>query len=312
MKTLLHISSFTATGLVLLLTLKLVAPAQAATPDAAESGDLVPIQMTTFRNEPVIAGSGTYLLPGEKTGEKLGFVRHMVLAYVGRYPDILDHRAAAFDIARLLLTDQAQDEFIIRKSSPETSVWIGETEFAKERAYHSFVDKYRSVLVAAAPEPPLSFWWVERTRLGRYDFDRGGYNTYGPKIAKPFATYSGGRANARSITGTNYWSPGVSYINFNSAVEVPAFLPMSADRAEELTNFLVNQDEGNSVYFGAHVTVTRIVPFDSQQKRMVSRQVTGLMAGILIVEINSLGLFADADLTHLIHRYDVTTRDHQP
>lgn len=296
-------------GTLLLLASPTVTIVQGATHENFDSNELVPIQMTMLDGNPVIVGNGSYLLPREKPGEKLGFVRQVALAYIGRYPEILDHKRATFDIARLLLTDQAKNQFIVGKLPPETPVWIGENEFEKERAFRSFVEKFGPILADAAPEPPFDFWVIERTSLNRYDFDRRGYKIYGPDIAKPFAIRSDGSAKVRNLTSANVSPPGVSYINYHNTIEIPAFMPMSVDRAEGLTNFLASQDEGDSVYFGAHVTATDVVQFLDQKRRMDSREVTRFAGGILIIKINSLALFADADLTQLIHRYDVTARD---
>jgi hypothetical protein len=270
-----------------------------------EPTGLVPIRMTMLNGDPVISSSPTDPLPWEKSGERLGFVRHVTLAHIRRYPEMLDHKDKARDLAGLLLTDEARGQFII-ETAPQRWKWIGHNEFEIERAFRSFVRQFGPVFADAAPQLPFDFWFIERSRLNRYDFDRGGYKVYGPEIAKP----PWGDHN-RTVYSGRELTRGILYVNCDTEVEVPDFLPMSEDRAESLTNLFANRVDGDNVYFGAHLTARRfgVTYRQSCKTENRTRDYTG---AILIIEINSLGMYADAELTHLIHRYDVTTRADQP
>lgn len=282
-----------------------------ASPVADGTDGLAPIPLTRINGDPAI-GIGAFSLPGEEPGDKQGFARHMALAFIGLHPEILDHRAAALEAAKLYFTDEVQSEYIDDLGTPPANyqVWKGANEFQIERTFHSFIDEFGSVLAEAAPKPPFDFWVIEQSALRAYDFDRGGYKIFAPQITKPSFIPKVGPAKPRQLIARIGSELGVKYINYQNEIKVPDFMSMDAARAEELTNILAEQNDRNQIYFSAHVRVTDIETTYQQQRMMDKGTVTSFGGGILIIEIRSLELFADSDLTHLIQSYDAPTQNH--
>jgi hypothetical protein len=302
--------------LVAIIALQLARPVESeaqtsttATAVAEGAGDLASIRMTRIESDPAV-GTGLFALPDEQPDGNQGFARHMGLAYLAVHPEILEHKAAALGVAKLYLTDEAQARFIDDLGTPPANyqVWKGANEFQVERTFRSFVDEFAPILTEAAPSLPFDFWVVEQSTLGRYDFDRGDYEIFGPEIAKPFSIPNVGPAPSRELLARFGAPPGVRYTNFDNEIVVPGFLPMDAGHAEELTNLLSSLNDRNHIYFSAHVRVSDINTKYGEQRKIQNNTVTSFEGGIAIIELRSLALFADSGLTHLIHRYDDPTR----
>ena len=95
--------------------------------------------------------------------------------------------------------------------------------------------------------------------------------------------------------------------NFN----VPAFMQMEADRAEELTRIPKSQNDNNHIYFGAHVRVLDVTlpyGFDRQLARAIAAHQEmpryEVWKFVTTIEVKSLALYVDAELSRLIRRYD--------
>lgn len=269
---------------------------------------LVPIQLTRIKGDPAI-GVHHLTLPGENPGDKDGFMRYMALAYINTHPEILDHERAALGVATLFLTTDTQKRFIEGVGAPVGSYtgWKGDNEFQVERTRRSFVEEFGSTLADSAPISPFEFWVVTPATLGPYDFDQGGYKMYGPNIAKPFYHSKVVLPIGRSLSDDLSLKHQMMYINISNEIIVPKFMPMTAEQAEKLTNYLAKQSKENRIYYSAHMRVLDITTTYNQQRYMNNRTVTGFVGGIFFVEFRSLALYADPDLTYLIHQYDAPT-----
>ena len=96
------------------ITISLLAFAQitnAGTSITDGASGLAPIQLTRIKGDPAI-GVHQLTLPGEKPGDKDGFMRCMALSYIGAYPDILAQSNTALSVAIVFLTTEAQSRFV--------------------------------------------------------------------------------------------------------------------------------------------------------------------------------------------------------
>jgi hypothetical protein len=236
-------------------------------------------------------------------------MRYMALVYLKEHPEILEHEKGALGVAKLFLTSEAQSRLMnnVGRFPATEYVWNGDNEFQVERTRRAFLDEYGPTLAKSAPQPPFDFWVVSPAGIGHYDFGRGGYDMYGPDIVKPFRISPVVPALARSLSDDLSLKHNMLYVNTSNEIHVPKFMPMAADRAEELTNFLAAQADGNKIYFSAHMRVLGTTPTYDQQRYMKNRTITKFVGGIFNIEIISLALYADPELSRLIHQYDAPT-----
>lgn len=269
---------------------------------------LVPIEPILIDGHLAI-GTHHLTLPGEKPGAKLDLMRWMALMIVGRHPELLNDDAVAMNIVDLLLTEDAQNQFSEDSgmSPANYQAWRGENEFEVRRSFRAFVDEFSPLFTNLSPNLPFDIWVITPSTLGPYDFELGGYTIYGPEIAKPFMRAHDGRISRRPLSGELSSEHNVYYANAVNEIIVPEFLPMSANRAEELTNFLARRNDRNTIYFAAHVRVLATSVYETVLSQMNNSAATTFDNSVLFVELRSLALYADPELTYLIHLYPAPT-----
>lgn len=284
--------------------------AVSALPASRITDGIQPVSLPILNGDVAVTIDST-VLSREELKNRPDYRKHLAFAYLGKHPDILDHSPVAQSVAAGYLTDDAKSQYLnLRGASPaQFYSWKGENEFYHERMSQTFVDDYRSSLVAAAPKMPFDIWVVEERPLRSYDFNRVGYELPTPLVAQ--------RARV-NYKGENYGKeiPGLGSVifdtsNFNSIVS--DFMPMDAGRAEDLTNKLTVRNNQRQIYYGARLRIKDVIldrSFRHQLDRLKNNKdelprYDGWRFDA-VAEIKSLGVYVDPELTQLIYQFNLS------
>ncbi|GAB4349101.1 MAG: hypothetical protein Kow0026_04230 [Oricola sp.] len=170
----------------------------------------------------------------------------------------------------------------------------GRNEFEAQRARREFADRYLPGLVAGAPRFPLDFVYVSgRVRLAPYDQDRLGFPIRGMPEKNEQLQLPRGRC-LESYDAAGHLPIGI---------EFPTFFAVDPQRAEtEILPLLAQSTDSVSNTRRIYLALTvSLVPAPHMRAEAGNNPVRALIP--LKVEIRSIALYADPQLTRLVHEF---------